>query len=28
VANRIMLLTKSGAEVCDGNYDRFMELRG
>ncbi len=28
VANRIMLLTKTGAEVCDGNYDRFMELRG
>lgn len=27
VANRIMLLTKTGAEVCEGNYDRFMEER-
>lgn len=28
VANRIMLLTKTGAEVCEGNYDRFMEVMG
>ena len=28
VANRVMLLTKTGAEVCEGNYDRFMEVMG